>query len=142
MGLFVHWEDIFLLSKFIKMNYFIWFSRSIFSKVQKRIDERLNSVEPWTSSTNICASQLTTEIGVFFRFYSSNSQLKAEINVFFWQIKPKKLLKWKKKGDFHCKLRKLASNLKMNTMKMRKTVKSAKFMVIFTKIWTKRRKLS
>ncbi len=69
-----------------------------------------------------------------FRFYLSNSQLKAEINVFFWQINPKKLTKWRKYADFGCKLGKLASNLKMNIIKMGKTLNSEKLMVIFTKI--------
>ncbi len=39
-------------------------------------------------------------------------------------------------------LEKLASNLMMNITKMGKTLKSEKFMIIFTKIWAEERKLS
>ncbi len=37
---------------------------------------------------------------------------------------------------------KLASNMMMNITKMGKTLKSKKFMIIFAKIWTEKRKLS
>ncbi len=40
------------------------------------------------------------------------------------------------------KLEELASNLMMNITKMEKTLKSEKFMIIFTKICTEEQKLS
>ncbi len=36
------------------------------------------------------------------------------------------------------KLEKLASNLKMNIIKIRKSLKSLKIMIIFAKIWTEK----
>ncbi len=67
---------------------------------------------------NTYTPRLTTEIDTFFRFYSPNSKLKAEIDVFFWQIKPKKLMKWGKYANFSHKLKELASNFKMNITKV------------------------
>ncbi len=55
----------------------------------------------------------------------------AEINIFFWRIKPKKWIKVEKYADFGCKPRKLAPNLKMNITKMEKMLKFKKFMIIF-----------
>ncbi len=56
--------------------------------------------------------------------------------------KTKKMNKIEKNMLILAKLEKLASNLMMNITKMRKTLKSEKYMIIFTKIWTKVRKLS
>ncbi len=50
--------------------------------------------------------------------------------------------KSKKSADFGRRPRKLASNFTMIITKMRKKLKSKKFMTIFTKIWTEERKLS
>ncbi len=49
--------------------------------------------------------------GIFFRFYSSNSLLMAEIDIFFDRIKQKKWIKLKKYTNFVLKLEKLGSNL-------------------------------
>ncbi len=42
----------------------------------------------------------------------------ADVNVLFWQIKPKKWIKSKKYSDFGHKQEKLAYNLKVNITKM------------------------
>ncbi len=68
-----------------------------------------------------------SEIGVFFfQFYSSSSKLIAEINVFFLDKLNQKRLKLKKYAYFGHKLKKLASNLKMNITKMEKRCSSPK----------------
>ncbi len=54
----------------------------------------------------------------------------------------KKSIKSKKYAHFGLKLEKLTSNSMMNTTKIGKTLKSENFMIIFTKIWTEKRKLS
>ncbi len=49
--------------------------------------------------------------------------------------KTKQMNKIEKNTLISAKLGKLESNLMMNIMKMRKTLKSEKFMIIFPKIW-------
>ncbi len=63
-------------------------------------------------------------------FLTNKTKTKNRINEKILQHKP------------CCKLGKLESNFKMNIMKMRKMLKSKKFMIIFAKIWTETRKLS
>ncbi len=66
----------------------------------------------------------------------------TKINVFFFfLIKPKKCIKSKKYADLGSKLGKLVSTL-LNITKMGKMQISEKFMIIFTKTWTEKRKLS
>ncbi len=67
---------------------------------------------------------------VFFWFYSLNSQLMAEIDVFLTH-KTKNKNKIEKYEDFSCRLEKLASSLKINITKMGKMHKSEKFIIIF-----------
>ncbi len=60
--------------------------------------------------------------------------------IYFLQIKPK--INKKKYAYFGYRRGKLASNLKINITKMEKMLISEKFIMIFAKIWTKKRKLS
>ncbi len=75
-----------------------------------------------------------SEIGTVFQFYSWNSQLMAGSDVFFLRIKSlhkTKKNKIEKYVNFKRKMGKLVSNLKMNTTKLGKMLKSKKFMIIF-----------
>ncbi len=78
----------------------------------------------------MCTSQLTTEIG--HQIPNWRSKL-----TYFKKNQTKKINYMKKYTDFGHKLGKLASNLKMNIMKMGKTLKYEKFMLIFAKMYWK-----
>ncbi len=80
------------------------------------------------------------DIGVFFRFYSSNSQLMAKIDLLFLGIKPEKWIKSKKYNDFG-QPGKISVQLDDDYYQNGENAIIRKFMIIFAKMWTEKWKL-